>query len=120
MPRSSQNHTRRLAFFPPWFIEKKVLKKIRSMIPDYYHKRLRYYFDSFGCIRCGRKDVIYSCGGLCLGCQWTINNRLKKSDEEMKQHYGAKVWRLPSAHFLKRYATARELLRDLPGRRETS
>jgi hypothetical protein len=116
MPHSSEIHTGRMAFFPPWFLEKKVLKKVRGMLPDYYHKRLRYYFDVFGCIRCGRKDVIYSCGGLCLGCQWTINNRLKKSDKEMKRHYGASERRLPSAQFLKRYTTAQELLRGFKGK----
>ena len=116
MQRSSEAHTSRIAFFPPWFLEKKVLRKIRRMLPDYYHKRLRYYFDAFGCIRCGRKDVIYSCGGLCLGCQWTINNRLKKSDAEMKRHYGGNKSWLPSADFLKRYTTARELLRDFKGK----
>lgn len=116
MPRSSQNHTTRFAFFPPWFLEKRVLKKIRGLLPDFYHKRMRYYFDAFGCIRCERKDVIYSCGGLCLRCQWTINNRLKESDKEMQRHFGASDHRLDSAHFLKRFTTARELLRDLRGR----
>ena len=89
MGPSSETHTKRIAFFPPWFLEKKELKKIQRMLPDFYHKRLRYYFDSFGCIRCGRKDVIYCCGGLCSGCQWTIYNRLRKSDKEMKRHYSA-------------------------------
>lgn len=112
MPRSSQAHTKQIAFFPPWFLEKKLLKKIRGMLPDYYHKRLRYYFDSFGCIRCNRTNVIYSCGGLCLQCQWTVNNRLKKSDIEMKRHYLACEGQFPSAALLKRYQVAQSLLQD--------
>ena len=112
MSRSSQAHTKQMAFFPPWFLEKRLLKKISGMLPDYYHKRLRCYFDSFGCIRCNRTDVIYSCGGLCLQCQWTVNNRLKKSDIEMKRRCGACDEQFPSCALLRRYQVARSLLRD--------
>jgi hypothetical protein len=97
-------------------LEKKELKKIQRMLPDFYHKRLRYYFDSFGCIRCGRKDVIYCCGGLCSGCQWTVYNRLQKSDKEMKRHYSASKSHPPSSRLLRRYRAAQELLRDFKGR----
>src|ERR1700739_740260 len=34
-------------------------------------------FDRYGCIRCGRKKVVYCCGGLCKRCVGVINNRGK-------------------------------------------
>lgn len=108
-----QFQAKRIAFFPPWFLEKKTLLKIRQMLPEFYHKRLRFYFEVYGCIRCNRKDVIYCCGGLCLKCQWTVYNRLKKSDEEMKRVYRPKKEHSHSAVLLKRHSVARRLLRDL-------
>jgi hypothetical protein len=104
----------RLYFFPPWFLNKTTMRKIEALLPHYYHKRLRFYFDLYGCIRCSRTNVIYSCSGLCLGCKWTVDDRLRRSDRKLKRAYGQSP-KIPSALFLKRFTTAQELLKDLNG-----
>ena len=101
----------KLKLFPPWFLAKNVLRKIEALLPYYYHKRFRFYFDRYGCLRCSCKNVIYSCSGLCHRCQALINDRLKRSDRAMKRMYGASP-DLPSEVFLRRMTTARELLKD--------
>jgi hypothetical protein len=111
MASASKNKPRKLRFFPPWFLKKSTMRKIESLLPYYYHKRFRFYFDLYGCIRCSRKHVVYACSGLCAGCQITISSRLKTTDRAMKRQYKA-VPGLPSAVFLKRLTIARELLKQ--------
>ncbi|SRR6266702_1253333 len=121
MVRRKRHNPRRLGFFPPWFLKKSTMRKIEALLPYYYHKRLRFYFDLYGCIRCNRKDVLYACSGLCRACQGLINERLMRSDRAMKRQYNTGA-ELPSAAFLKRWTIARKLLKDfraLAGARES-
>jgi len=111
MASVSKHKPGKLRFFPPWFLTKSTMRKIEGLLPYYYHKRFRFYFDLYGCIRCSRKNVVYACSGLCAGCQVTINSRLKTTDRAMRRQYQAGPV-LPSAVFLKRLTTARELLKD--------
>ena len=112
MPKANMNKTTKLKFFPPWFLTKATMKRIEALLPYYYHKRFRFYFDAYGCVRCGRKDVPYSCSGLCIPCQGFINHRLERSDRAMKRQYGAHPDPIP-ARLLKRRLSAQELLKDL-------
>jgi len=103
---------RELHVFPPWFLTKEVMRKIEALVPYYYHTRFRFYFDRYGCVRCGHKDVEYCCGGLCKPCNGLINDRLKRTDRAMKRRYGSSK-DVPCIGFLKRLNSARELLADL-------
>lgn len=111
MPSGSQKE-RAQTFFPPWFLSKDVIRKIDALVPYYYHMRFRFYFDRYGCVRCGRGDVEYCAGGLCTACNGLINDRLKRTDRVLKRRYGSDQ-EIPCASFLKRLNTARELLADL-------
>lgn len=73
-----------LHFFPPWFLTKEVMRKVEALLPYYYHTRFRFYFDRYGCVRCGKKDVEYCGCGLCLPCNGLINDRLKRTDQAME------------------------------------
>ena len=108
--KSKANHEKP-RFFPPWFLNKVTMRKIDALLPYFYHKRLRLYFDLYGCIRCSRKDVVNCCSGLCLRCKGIIDSRLKRSDRKLKEEYHLGP-ELPSAHLLKRLTTARDLLKD--------
>ena len=87
------------------------MRRVEALLPYYYHKRLRFYFDRYGCVRCARKDVIYCGSGLCTPCLGLIGERLKRADQAMKRMYGASS-ELPSKAFLKRVSSARDLLKD--------
>jgi hypothetical protein len=112
MPRSRYLKTSKLGFFPPWFLDRDTMRKIEALLPFYYHKRLRFYFDTHGCIRCSRKDIDYACSGLCLRCKGLVDERLRRTDKKLKEEYDLGP-ALPSALYLKRITTARDLLKDL-------
>ena len=101
-----------LGLFPPWFLSKEVLRQIEALLPYYYHKRLRFYFDRHGCLRCERKDIIYGCSGLCLHCVGLISDRLKVTDKRMKKRHEKKPTAV-AEKFLRRRDSARQMLRDL-------
>jgi hypothetical protein len=105
------HHPRAIHFFPPWFLTKDVMRRIEALLPYFYHMRFRFYFDRYGCVRCGRKKVVYCCSGLCKRCVGFINNRLKSSDRIMRRQYDMRK-ELPCEMFLKRLNSARELLAD--------
>jgi hypothetical protein len=78
-------------------------------MPFYYRKRMRDYFDDYGCMRCGRLDVPYKTNAMCQACQETVSWRLKASAyRRMKE-------RLPTQYgkdFIKKALLARSLLRE--------
>jgi hypothetical protein len=115
MATDLKHGTRTVHFFPPWFLTKDTLRKIEALLPYYYHLRFRYYFDRYGCVRCGRKHVVYCCSGLCITCNSRINDRLRRSDRAMRRRYD-KGNELPCTAFLKKLNSARELLADLRGK----
>lgn len=98
-------------FFPPWFLSKPTMRKIEALLPYYYHLRFRIYFDRYGCVRCGKKNVVYCCCGLCIPCNGLINDRLKATDRTMKKRFGKGTGQ-PCSAFLRKMKTARELLAD--------
>jgi len=104
---------RRLLLFPPWFLSREVRRQIEALLPYHYHKRFRFYFDRYGCVRCDRKGVRYGCSGLCVGCVSTVTLRLSQGDEKVEALYRAS--RARAVNFLKRRDTAREMLADLRG-----
>ena len=65
--------------FQPWFLPRKSLLAISALIPPGYRNKMRAYFDDYGCMICGRMDVIYDALGMCIGCHQTIRRRLKRS-----------------------------------------
>jgi|SRR5579859_5190665 len=111
MLTAAKHNARAIHFFPPWFLTKETMRKIEALLPYHYHMRFRFYFDRYGCVRCGKKDVEYCCCGLCLTCNGLINDRLKRSDQVMKRRYGTNN-ELPCKAFLKRLNSARDLLAD--------
>lgn len=97
---------------PPFFLTLKLRRTIERLLPSEHHQRLHLYFDTYGCIRCSRKNVIYGANGICRVCVHTIQVRLRKIDKELRA-------RLPEAPpdlaeaYLQPYRSARELLADL-------
>ena len=60
------------AALQPWFLPKPLSWKIRRMLPNDYWRKMRYYFDDYGCLRCGRKSVPYGVNGFCRVCRELI------------------------------------------------
>jgi hypothetical protein len=97
----------------PWFLTKKTTRAIRSLLPPDFRQRLHDYFDDFGCLRCGRDNLIYRSNGMCGACFMLVFNRLQASarrrlKERPSRQYGP--------DFVAKADRARNLLRGLHGR----
>src|ERR1700693_190550 len=96
---------------PPFFVTKKIRKSIEQLLPAEHHKRLRLYFETYGCIRCSHSDVLYCANGLCVRCLRTVSKRLAKVD--MKLRATVPQPENLDKSFLSPYLSARQLLSDL-------
>src|SRR5260221_988912 len=78
---------------PPFFLTCKVRKSIEKLLPTEHHQRLRLYFDTYGCLHCRLKNVIY--GGERVFFQWfnAPPERGRKRDKKLRR----RVFR-PSPH----------------------
>jgi len=63
----------------PWFLPRQSLLAISALIPPGYRNKMRAYFDDYGCMICGRMDVIYDAIGMCIRCHQTIRRRIRRS-----------------------------------------
>lgn len=62
----------------PWFLPKRVALKIHGLIPLMFWKKMRYFFDDYGCMVCGEDGVYHSCG-MCVQCYARVRQRLARS-----------------------------------------
>lgn len=97
---------------PPVFLTIKLRKAIERLLPDSHHQRLHRYFEKYGCLHCGRNDVLYSGNGFCMGCISMIGKRMRKVDRELQARNPAPPSKLEE-NYLRPYNSARRLLADL-------
>jgi len=69
--------TKDAIFLQPWFLPIEVYREIRRLLPYIHLFKMRYYFDDYGCLRCGKKDVMYQSNGLCESCGVVVRYRVK-------------------------------------------
>jgi ribosomal protein S14 len=94
----------------PWFLPFKATRVILSSLPPNYRRRLRDVFDDYGCLRCGRSDVVYASNGMCRQCLMLVVHRLRtcamrRSKERTARRYGKE--------FMAKATQARKLLSDI-------
>jgi ribosomal protein L40E len=91
------------ALLLPWFLTRRATMAIRSNVPKHYQRRMRNYFDDYGCLRCGIRNGTHSGNGLCRRCSGTVLTRLKRSYERrvrpQRSHYAKDL--LSKAHVAK-------------------
>jgi hypothetical protein len=78
----------------PWFLSTRVARGIRSLLPPDFRSRLHDYFNDHGCLRCGRRNVLYRSNGMCHRCMSIIIGRLegcayRRSKTRLSRKYGA-------------------------------
>ena len=64
--------------FQPWFLPKRITYKIHGLMPPQYWKKMRYYFEDWGCIVCGFEGLYHS-NGMCVRCYVKTSRRLSQS-----------------------------------------
>jgi tetratricopeptide (TPR) repeat protein len=52
----------------PWFLPRKLGLAIRDLLPPEHRHKMRYYFEDYGCLVCGKKDVPYGSNTMCRPC----------------------------------------------------
>lgn len=66
-------------FMQPWFVPKPIYLAIRRLLPNIHLMKMRHYFDDYGCLRCGKSDVLYGAAGLCHACNVIVRSRIMAS-----------------------------------------
>lgn len=97
---------------PPVFLTIKLRKAVERLLPASHHQRLRQYFDTYGCLHCSRKNVIYGANGFCRLCISMIGKRIRKVDKELRAREPATPPKREEL-YLRPYNSARRLLADL-------
>src|SRR6266849_4224024 len=104
------------AILQPWFLPLRTSGAILRLLSPEYRKKMRHYFDDYGCLKCERVGGLYSSNGMCKRCVVKILRRLRSS---VRRHLttSAKDGRLRSSdEFLTNAKIARRLLEDMvPG-----
>ena len=55
-------------FMQPWFLPRELALAIRDILPPEHRHKMRYYFEDYGCLSCGKKNVPYGSNAMCRRC----------------------------------------------------
>jgi hypothetical protein len=79
------------------------------MLPSCQLLKLRYYFDDYGCLRCGKVQARYGSNGFCWACSRTVSARLIYALKRRFRKLGASIRRHPIENLLATLAVAHSL-----------
>jgi hypothetical protein len=106
------------AIIQPWFLPHATSVEILRLLPRHWKKRMRYYFDYYGCLRCDRKDLMHGGNGFCTKCHEIVSRRLMFTARRQFKKPPAGEAYPGLTEFLSAPKLARQLLRGLvQGRR---
>jgi hypothetical protein len=66
-------------FLQPWYLPKDVDLQIRRILPNIHLSKMRYYFEDYGCLKCGTRDSLYGSNGLCERCNVVVRGRVSRA-----------------------------------------
>ena len=96
-------------FLQPWFLSLETANAIRNLIPPEYRHKMRYYFDDYGCLHCGKMGLRYGANAMCKPCLQSVKLKMlfaiKRRWKERNPTERPRTF--------KRAAEARRLLADL-------
>lgn len=72
----------------PWFLPNEISTAIRSLIPFMHIRKMRFYFEDYGCIRCRRRNVPYGNNGFCHKCSQLVVYRTLRSLKSRLEQIG--------------------------------
>jgi hypothetical protein len=87
-------------FLQPWFVPKAVLFQMRKMLPSCHLLKLRYYFEDYGCLRCGKSQVLYGANGFCKQCSIVVRYRILLALKRRFRKLGTRVEHQPIEGYL--------------------
>jgi hypothetical protein len=95
----------------PWLLTKRAYLAMRSIVPRDYQRRMRYYFDDYGCLRCGLHRGSHKSNGFCSRCCRLVAMRLNRCCERRRRPKQSRY----AQNLLSKGREARALLKDLLG-----
>lgn len=98
----------------PWFLDSRRVAAIRRIVPDHFARKMRFYFEDWGCLVCGSKRRRYGSNGMCHICIHRVQKRLIGC---LKRHLVEEPPELPTRLMdeVARVRSARALLSDFVG-----
>lgn len=97
-------------FLQPWFLPLKVAISLRELLPGDHRHKMRYYFDDYGCMKCGKKHVRYGSNGMCKTCVQQVKLKMLWA---IRRRWTASGFAEEQPRTFKRMADAQRMLRDL-------
>ena len=97
-------------FLQPWFLSQQTAFAIRNLLPAEHRHKMRFYFDDYGCLKCGKTNVRYGSNAMCKPCVQQVKLKMLFAVKRRWQN------RSPAAdppRTFQRVAEARRLLADL-------
>lgn len=71
--------------FQPWFLPQRVAYKIHGLVPPIFWKKMRYFFEDYGCLVCGAESTHHS-NGMCQQCYPRIQKQMMVSVKRRARH----------------------------------
>jgi hypothetical protein len=104
---SSYSSTAEKVLLQPWFLPQRVTYALHGMLPPAFWKKMRNFFDDYGCMICGT-DTGYHSNGMCLRCHNKVRKRLIQS---VKRHLGRDSKQRLDLELLRQGKLAKKLLK---------
>jgi hypothetical protein len=77
-------------FMQPWFMPSEVCVEMRRLIPSAHLAKMRFYYEDFGCIRCGEHKPTYGSNGFCESCGSLVRSRIDRALKRRLRNVGIK------------------------------
>src|SRR5262249_47354378 len=87
-------------FLQPWFLSKPAYRELRRLLPPSQMLKMRYYFEDYGCLRCGSLKAIYCSNGLCRKCSVVVRARVVLALRRRFRKLGVRVAKQPLEMYL--------------------
>lgn len=91
----------------PWFLPQRIAFAIHALVPPDYWYKMRYFFDDYGCLICGRESNYHS-NGMCKSCYDKVRKKLIAS---LKRRWGSRPNRRLDLVLLRQEKLAKKLLK---------
>jgi hypothetical protein len=87
-------------FLQPWYLSREVFLAVRQLLPSAQLLKMRYYFDDYGCLKCGKSGAVYSSNGMCARCAIVVRARVVASLKRRFERIGVAIKDQPIQAFL--------------------
>jgi len=99
--------------FQPWFLPQRIAFAIHGLVPVHFQKKMRYFFEDYGCMICGTESRYHS-NGMCRLC---YARTLKRIQLSVRRRSRANPRQRLDLLLFRQEKLARRLLKDFPQKR---